>query len=113
MECIVVSRDGKPMVSIPEGVKITWWMETQYKVKGEVTTETIYLPCRETIVSIQTPQLIRTPVGIQQTFQITNEKWIYFDIPQKSILVTIGEDIADELGLEEVKIEKEKQENKQ
>lgn len=102
----VEKRNDKLVVVIPNTYKEPYWLDNMYKygykepryIKEE--DGTIIVECRDTDVTITRPIIQQTPVGTIQTMQAIKEKWVYFDIPYKSILVEDGDDITDELELE-------------
>ena len=102
----VEKRNNKLVVVIPTTYKEPYWLDNMYKyghkepkyIKEE--DGTIIVECRDTDVTITKPVIQQTPMGTIQTMQTIKEKWVYFDIPYKSILVEEGDDITDELELE-------------
>jgi len=111
----VEKRNNKLVVVIPNTYKEPYWLDNIYKYGHKepkyVIEEdgTIVIECRDAPVTITKPIVQQTPVGVVQTIQTINENWVYFDVPELSILVNENDILTDEWTLDELKIqEKEK-----
>lgn len=102
----VENINGVLYVKISPEYKKPWWSDFMYDGKyKELEDGSILFPCRNTNVTITKPVMQQTHMGVIQTNQTYIEKWVYFDVPQLSILVTEGTDLLkhwslDLLGLE-------------
>ena len=65
----------------------------------------LIVPTRPCTVQITKPIYQQSPMGMIQTKQSYVENWIYFDVPQLSLLVKEGEDLLDTWSIEDLKIE--------
>jgi hypothetical protein len=105
----VIEEDGKLYASVPlDKYKKPHWIS--YMHIGEVIEKEnlLLIPCRKTRVIISKPVVQRTPMGMVQSVQNIEEYWTYLDMPMKSILVQVGDDITNEIvDLELIEGEKE------
>lgn len=112
-------RDNKPVVVIPKEYKEPFWLGYMYINNWSKDDDgNIIFPCRNTRVTIIKPVMQQTPMGVMQSQQTYYEDWLMVDIPQKSFIVNVGDDITDELGLELVEnveqiTDKEKEDDKE
>lgn len=121
MGVTVEKIDEKLFVKISPEYKKPYWADFYYKEKyQELEDGSMLFPCRECNVTITKPIMQRTSMGMMQTSQSYVEKWMYFDVPQLSALVSEGNNLLDtwteeQLGLElkpEIEETKETEEGK-
>ena len=94
------------VVKIPPEYKKPWWVENMYYGRyTELDDGTIIIPCRPCNVTITKPVYQQTPMGMMQTKQSYIENWIYFDVPELSLIVKEGEDLLDTWKIEDLKLE--------
>ena len=98
--------NDKLFVIIPPEYKEPWWIDTMYKDTIVRDNEKrLIVPTRPCTVQITKPIYQQSPMGMIQTKQSYVENWIYFDVPQLSLLVKEGEDLLDTWSIEDLKIE--------
>ena len=106
MKVSVISEDNKLFVQLSPEFKKPYWADTMYYGKyQELEDGSIKFPCRDCNVTITKPTVIQTPMGLAQSQQSYVEKWVYFDVPELSLLVKEGEDILETWTMENLKLE--------
>ena len=112
----VEERNGNKVVVIPKEYELPWYLEKPTLYKVTIDEQGNYIvPCRPCTVTIIKPVVQRSPMGMIQTQQTIYDNVTYFDIPEKSLLVEVGDDLTEELQLklkEQPKLEGEVNENK-
>ena len=98
--------NDKLFVIIPPEYKEPWWIDTMYKDTVVRDNEKgLIVPTRPCTVQITKPIAVQTPMGYVQQNQVLTELWIYFDVPQLSIIVKDGEDLLETWSLNDLKLE--------
>ena len=106
MSIKVENNNGVLSVVIPSEYKEPSWLGYMYMNRYTTREDgSIVIPCRECNVTITKPIIQQTSMGMMQTTQTIVERWMYFDVPQLSILVTEGDDLLTNWSLEKLGIE--------
>ena len=93
-------------VKIPSEFIKPYWLDSMYHGKyTEQEDGTIIIPCRPCNVTITKPILQKTSMGIMQTSQSYVENWVYFDVPQLSLLVEEGCNLLDTWSITDLHLE--------
>jgi hypothetical protein len=110
MSIKVEKRNNNLVVIIPSNYKEPYWLDNMYKYgydKPKYIKEedgTIVIECRHTNVVITKPIIQQTPMGVIQSVQTLTEEWVYFDVPELSILVNENDVLTDTYTLDDLKL---------
>lgn len=106
MSAIVKRLNNKIYVEISPDIKEPWWLDVIHPGKYIKNKDgSILIECRDCNVTISKPIIQQTRMGAVQTTQNITERWVYFDVPQLSFLVTEGVDLLNTHSLSDLQLE--------